>query len=536
MRFSNNTSLVVVILIVATGIFAAGTRSLPMDGHEVFVVQTAQEMHDRNDWIVPWFNDEPRLNKPPLNYWLTELFAIVTGYEDNMQAWHGRLVSIIAALLMIVLTYHLAKKLYSKETAIVATAMMATSSGLFTYSHDARPDMLYAVLCTAGFTAFVYSWYSNERLQKSLLIYLMWFFYALATLCKGPHMPGIYLAASIAFCIGQKYSFSRQFKLFRPVSGLLLFTIITLPWWYALNLKLGGSTLADSQLGGSLLTINFSSIFRFYYFYRPIILALPWLIFLPITIIYYIRGKDYAASNRLLGFYLVFPAVILELGSQERWFYFLPSLAPIIILVAASVVWASLQARDSRIFQSHRIIIPALVLAPLSIMIVILSSEDISLVLSLRILIYLLIPAMFILMVYLARIKTNLQKQVLVCSSAIAIGYMLMGTTHLGWSQDREAYYQMTLEVKALRGNGIPFMTLGIDPNIYVYYSGKGIIQAEDFNQIFATFMDMDEKQLAMAVRTFYLEDIPAKLPYKILDQTSTDDQTSISLIMITKK
>ena len=535
MKLSLNTALLLIILVVAGGIYSSGTSTLPMDGHEVFVVQTAQEMHDRNDWLVPWFNDEPRLNKPPLNYWLTGFFADVTGYADDMQAWHGRMVSISAALGMIILTFFLAKKLYSKETAMVAAAMMATSSGLFTYSHDARPDMFYATLCTAGFTAFVYSWYSNEKVNKTFLIYLMWFAYGLATLCKGPHMPAIYLAASITFCLTRKYSLGRQLKLFRPVTGLILFAAMTVPWWYSLNQQLGSDALVHSQLSGTLLSLDFTYIFRFYYFYRPIILALPWLIFLPITIIYFIRSKDYAASDRLLGLYLLFPAVILEAGSQERWFYFLPSLAPMVILVAASVVWASLQARDSKIFLAHRIIIPALVLAPISILVVILASDSITLNLTVKMLVYLLIPLLLALMVYLARIKTNLAKQILVCSCSIAIGYLFMGYTHLGWSNDREAYYRMALDVRKLRNEGIPFMTLGVDPNIFVYYSGKGITYADDFNQVFATFADMDDKQLALAVRTFYLKDYPQKLSYKILEQTSKDADASISLIMINK-
>lgn len=58
---------------------AANMVGLPMEPHETFVVRTVEEMHDRGDFVVPYLNDRPRLNKPPLNYWLTALVADVAG-------------------------------------------------------------------------------------------------------------------------------------------------------------------------------------------------------------------------------------------------------------------------------------------------------------------------------------------------------------------------------------------------------------------------------------------------------------------------
>jgi 4-amino-4-deoxy-L-arabinose transferase-like glycosyltransferase len=60
---------------LAFWIASAGTSRIPIAGHEVYVAETALEMWERNDWIVPYCNDQPRLNKPPLNYWLTGAVA-----------------------------------------------------------------------------------------------------------------------------------------------------------------------------------------------------------------------------------------------------------------------------------------------------------------------------------------------------------------------------------------------------------------------------------------------------------------------------
>jgi len=92
------------LLLLAGFIATSGIATLPMDGHEAFVVQTTHEMQARNDWVVPWFNGEPRLNKPPLNYWLTGATAWASGTLEHIEAWQGRLVSALAALAMAIVT------------------------------------------------------------------------------------------------------------------------------------------------------------------------------------------------------------------------------------------------------------------------------------------------------------------------------------------------------------------------------------------------------------------------------------------------
>ena len=40
------------------------------DANEAFYVETPREMIERGDFVVPFFNYEPRLNKPVLSYWI----------------------------------------------------------------------------------------------------------------------------------------------------------------------------------------------------------------------------------------------------------------------------------------------------------------------------------------------------------------------------------------------------------------------------------------------------------------------------------
>ncbi|MEQ8662318.1 MAG: hypothetical protein RLW62_15995, partial [Gammaproteobacteria bacterium] len=63
------------LLLLAALLGSVRLAVLPPDAHEVLVLRSVEEMAARGDWVVPYFNAEPRLNKPPLSYWLTALVA-----------------------------------------------------------------------------------------------------------------------------------------------------------------------------------------------------------------------------------------------------------------------------------------------------------------------------------------------------------------------------------------------------------------------------------------------------------------------------
>ena len=63
---------VLTIFLIAWLSLFAGINTIPIESHESYVLQTAREMGMNNDWVLPDFSGEPRLNKPPLNYWLTK--------------------------------------------------------------------------------------------------------------------------------------------------------------------------------------------------------------------------------------------------------------------------------------------------------------------------------------------------------------------------------------------------------------------------------------------------------------------------------
>ncbi|MFA7368044.1 MAG: hypothetical protein WC334_00220, partial [Kiritimatiellales bacterium] len=135
------------ILIISWLSLFAGINSIPVEDHEAFVLQTAREMNANGDWVLPYFNQAPRLNKPPLNYWLTLAISRMDTLSADVEPWHGRACSMFAGLMLLLLAAYAGEKLYGGQAGFLAAVLLLSAKGFSDFSNNARPDFLYGVLC-----------------------------------------------------------------------------------------------------------------------------------------------------------------------------------------------------------------------------------------------------------------------------------------------------------------------------------------------------------------------------------------------------
>jgi len=327
-----HTAIVLVALLVG----GAGAVTLPLDDHEVLVVQTAQEMRERHDWVVPYFLGAPRLNKPPFSYWLVAGLADSTA-SPRVTPWQGRAPSIVGGAGVVALTMLVALALTDAGTAVLAGLIAASSVGLFRYAHSARPDMLYAFWCTAMLAAYCREWRP----------YLLWLGVALATLTKGPQVPAMVLAAIVIVERRRGTALRALGRRLHPLAGIGMVLTLTVPWWWAVHRALGGRGLAGTQLGGSLLAPSWSHVLDPYFFYRPLALLLPSVVVVLPALAWRCRPDDPRGAVRTLAPFVIVPAIAFTLGPQRRPHYMLPALAPMCILLAlvTSAVLETARAR-----------------------------------------------------------------------------------------------------------------------------------------------------------------------------------------------
>lgn len=321
------------LVMVAIAIAYAGHNTLPVDEHEVLVLRTTQEMHQRGDWVVPHFNDAPRLNKPPMNYWLTGVVATLSGHGQHIAPWHGRLISAMSGIGVALLIMVVGAQLYAPRAAWYGAGLFVTSAGYFTYAHDARPELLYSLFCFMGLSCFVAS-LNKKPTGKLPLVYMMWISYGLAILTKGPQIPMMFLLATVLFILFVQGQGVRALTSIQPFSGMTIMCILAASWWILLEHRLTADQFSTSQLAGSLLVPTFDNFLNGYYFYRPLQLILPWLPLAPIVAVatFYV-DEERRETNIFLGLVIIVTTILFSVGSQQRYFYMLPILPIVCLLV-----------------------------------------------------------------------------------------------------------------------------------------------------------------------------------------------------------
>ncbi|MFP6855987.1 MAG: glycosyltransferase family 39 protein [Roseibacillus sp.] len=89
------------LIALAAIMLLPGLDSLPLiDRDEPRFAHATVEMMYRGEWVVPYFNDEYRFDKPPLTYWWMRVHFAVFGVNEFAARLHSALASALCALLI----------------------------------------------------------------------------------------------------------------------------------------------------------------------------------------------------------------------------------------------------------------------------------------------------------------------------------------------------------------------------------------------------------------------------------------------------
>ncbi len=93
-----------------------GTWSLPLiDRDEPRFAEASREMIERGNYIVPYFNNQLRLDKPPLTYWAQVASYHIFGEND----FAARFPSAIAAALTAILIFAWGRRMGGEKARVV---------------------------------------------------------------------------------------------------------------------------------------------------------------------------------------------------------------------------------------------------------------------------------------------------------------------------------------------------------------------------------------------------------------------------------
>lgn len=264
----------------------AGTWTLPLiDRDEPRFAEASREMMDRRDYVVPYFNEQYRFDKPPLTYWAQIASYRVFGEND----FAARFPTAIAAALTAVAVLAWGRRIGGETLGLLGAVIFTTCVQVFIHGKAAVADMWLVLFMTIAARA---GW---EILRAGRTQLWWWTFYvalALGFLAKGPiaWLP-VVAVGSMRWFAGER-QVARRF-LFVP--GLLVTLGIVALWGVPalirthgefLQVGIGKHVVARSigtmeghgaaSLAGYIATLPFYFVTVFLSFF-PWSIKLPWL-------------------------------------------------------------------------------------------------------------------------------------------------------------------------------------------------------------------------------------------------------------------
>jgi 4-amino-4-deoxy-L-arabinose transferase-like glycosyltransferase len=308
----------------------ARTGTYPLtDPDESRFARTSVEMLREGELILPRFEGEPRLVKPPLLHWIQmPLFATF-----GISGWTARIHAVLATLASVFLVGVITRRRFGEEGALWASAVMATTPLVVLLGRIGNLDALLAVhvLAVVGLDL------SRPRDPVRGRYWVAGALLGLAFLVKGP--VGVVLPALVVLA-GRAATGRRLFpsgtSLFSIVGG---WSLVVLPWGLAF-LNRVGTEAALRLVREEVLEryVSGTSHIEPPWFYLAVLLAgfFPWQASLALGLVRVIRSRRrrevstalYAAAGLGAGF------TFFSLSAGKLPNYILP-LAPLVAIVVA---------------------------------------------------------------------------------------------------------------------------------------------------------------------------------------------------------
>lgn len=180
--------------------------------------RTVLEMQERGEWLTPYVNDQVRLQKPPLLYWLMRVSYLTFG--SNLFA--ARIWTVLFGAGMALFTAKLARRYHG--TGYLAGVFVLGAAGVMIDARRAMFDLPVGCLCTAAIH-FSVTWFANGRMRDALFAAVA---LAAASMTKGPVALWFYAAALLAaLCVRRGRPAG---PLWHWLPATALFCALALPW------------------------------------------------------------------------------------------------------------------------------------------------------------------------------------------------------------------------------------------------------------------------------------------------------------------
>ena len=306
---------------------------------DCWVAQTAREMLDANDWLVPRFSGETRMQKSPGPYWAVMLVSEIRGTPvDEVSA---RIPNALAAIGLVAIIFWLTRRVAGDRAAVFSGFAASSSVLILWWSHRGASDLGLTTFTTLSLAAL---WIAVETeppgTRRNGLLLVGYLAAGLGMLWKMP-MPLVIVGAPAFFYLLLRNRWSVLANRWHLL-GLLLFLLPWLPWALAVS-PAEGAALAKwkvefvDRFTGALPNVAGQQKWWFHFTYLgPMVLyCLPFTLSLPAAFVRAFRRQPGVNRNGTLVMVIWFLSLLafFTASAGKEWRYFLPALPPLFVLL-----------------------------------------------------------------------------------------------------------------------------------------------------------------------------------------------------------
>ncbi|MEO1584262.1 MAG: glycosyltransferase family 39 protein [Planctomycetota bacterium] len=193
--------------------------------------------------VVPMVQDVPRLNKPPLIYWLQagSAWACTRGDPLADAIWMYRLPSVAGSIAAVLATYWMGRRMFTRPVALLGASLLGVCAVVVFDAHQARADQVLLGLTTVSM-ALLWSLVRGARFgrRRPALTWLaLWTTVGLGVLVKGVS-PVVVFSTLVAMGVfGGSWS---AWQAARPIVGLVVVAALIAPWALGVAQRVGFET------------------------------------------------------------------------------------------------------------------------------------------------------------------------------------------------------------------------------------------------------------------------------------------------------
>ncbi len=322
LSFLKSRHWIIILFVSSSFLFFLNLGYRSLWGSEGRWAEVVRQMLITKDFFHPLINGEPYFDKPLFTYWAIAIFVPIF---NNLNELVIRLPSALSALVAILCTFFLGKRLFSERVGLIGSFLLLTSWGFVFWARTAAADME-----NLAFILIAVCWYFFVKRKDSFFSYLIFYLIcAIGAQFKG--LTAIAVPILVVFIdLFLSKDIKRHINLSHFIAIVISIAVYLAPFVYAQltsnNYSQQGLYLVFREnLLRFFNAFDHKEPFYVYFFYVPL-LMFPWIFFLAGFLSFLLNNKKATKNERWLFLSTLSIFLLFTASSSRRSYYILPIL------------------------------------------------------------------------------------------------------------------------------------------------------------------------------------------------------------------